>query len=165
MTEEEFVSIRESITPNECGCRIWERGMDKDGYPILYVGGRNVRGNRYALQLQLGRQIASGYLACHTCDTPSCVEVSHLYEGTAYDNSRDKRVRNRLGVHWTTRMPERVARGERKTSIMTEKLVREMRDMYDTHPEMTYQEIADRYGVSRRNTIKVVKRETWRHVG
>ena len=91
--------------------------------------------------------------------------MSHLYEGTAYDNSRDKRVRNRLGVHWTTRMPERVARGERKTSIMTEKLVREMRDMYDTHPEMTYQEIADRYDVSRRNTIKVVKRETWRHVG
>lgn len=164
MTEEEFVSIRDGIAPNACGCRIWERGKDKDGYPILHVKGRSIRGNRYALQLRLGRQIAPGRLACHTCDTPSCVEASHLYEGTYHDNSRDKHTRNRLGVHWTTRMPERVARGERSNSVVTEDLVRKMRCMYDTHPELTYQQIADHYRVSRKNTIKIVKRETWRHI-
>jgi hypothetical protein len=73
------------------GCRIW-RGSTNGaaGYGIVVAGNSRMLAHRLALTLQLGREIRPGMLALHSCDTALCVNPSHLREGTARDNMRDR---------------------------------------------------------------------------
>lgn len=91
-----------SYSQLETGCIIYGRSKDKDGYGWVYVGRTSPSGHpfsekahRIALTLKLERDILDGFLACHTCDNPSCINPAHLYEGTQFDNERDKSVRGR----------------------------------------------------------------------
>lgn len=72
-------------------------GNTKEGHPYgcLNVGGRSTLVHRLSLELSLGRPIATGLFACHTCDVRLCVRPTHLYEGTASDNARDTVSRGR----------------------------------------------------------------------
>lgn len=96
-TKKEFIDLIASIKPDSRGCKIWPRGLDADGYPRIRVEGfKGRRGHRMVLELRLGRDIAEGLLACHHCDVRSCVEESHLYEGTPLQNGTDAKVRGRM---------------------------------------------------------------------
>jgi len=50
--------------------------------------------HRLSLELALGRPLAPGMLACHTCDNPGCIRPSHLYEGSPRANHQDALRRN-----------------------------------------------------------------------
>ena len=101
MTLEEFFSIVESIEPNENGCLIWPKGKTSDGYAQVYIRGiYGNRANRIMLELKLKRKIKDGFLACHTCDNPVCINPEHLWEGTNYHNMKDKQDKRRAkGAH------------------------------------------------------------------
>lgn len=45
--------------------------------------------HRYSLELKLGRQIAEGMVAMHSCDNPRCCNPHHLSEATYAANSED----------------------------------------------------------------------------
>lgn len=72
-------------------CWPWTRYRMANGY------GRHRTGytHRYALELTLGRPLAEGMEACHSCDNPPCCNPAHLFEGTRLDNERDKTVKGR----------------------------------------------------------------------
>lgn len=75
-------------------CWPWLRFRLANGYGR--VAGPNhsmVYAHRMALELSLGRPIATGKMSCHTCDNPPCCNPTHLYEGTAVDNVRDRDAR------------------------------------------------------------------------
>lgn len=44
--------------------------------------------HRYVWEQNNG-PIPSGLLVCHTCDTPRCVNINHLFLGSAKDNTTD----------------------------------------------------------------------------
>jgi hypothetical protein len=84
------------------GCWEWNAGKDKDGYGWFYDGTLrssdkpwNKKAHRVSLTFKLGREISPGMKVCHTCDNPSCVRPSHLYEGTQVQNEKDKVSRGR----------------------------------------------------------------------
>lgn len=117
------------------------------------VDGRKVslRATRVSLELALGRPLAPGLYACHTCDNPPCVNPVHLYEGTATRNMRDAVERRRIAFgerHGMVRLTEsavieiraRVAAGERRNAIAPE------------------------YGVSEGTICDLVAGKTWSHV-
>ena len=94
MTLEEFYRICDNIKPDEYGCLHYP-GAARGFYfrvSIKGEGGRRV--HRLALERKLGRRIRPGYQALHTCDYPSCVQFSHLYEGTHAETMRDRALRN-----------------------------------------------------------------------
>lgn len=67
------------------------------GYRMASGYGRNRHGytHRYALTLALGRPLAPGMEACHTCDNPPCCNPAHLFEGTRLANEQDKTAKGR----------------------------------------------------------------------
>lgn len=75
--EERFLS-RVGEPEGVHGCRIWTGQRWSGGYGIFYVDGRYMGAHRYAWERVHG-PIPDGLVIDHyVCDTPGCVEVSHL---------------------------------------------------------------------------------------
>src|SRR5574341_276784 len=58
---------------------------------------KNLSGHRASWGLFCGA-IPAGLFVLHHCDNPKCVRPDHLYLGTAKDNYRDAKERNRLNI-------------------------------------------------------------------
>jgi len=88
----EWIRKRVVIDP-VTGCWVWQGTCNHRGYGrYKYSTSRGVLTGtvaRLALELAMGRPIASGLFACHRCDNPPCCNGEHLFEGTALDNTRD----------------------------------------------------------------------------
>ena len=134
-------------------CWIWKGSRFDDGYGAFSVRGEripNQRAHRYSLRLKLGREIAPGMLACHTCDTPACVNPAHLYEGSPLQNQRDCALRDR------NHYGERVERPRRK---LTEAQVVEMRHLRAAGA--TQRALAARYGIGPTTVARITKGTAW----
>lgn len=83
--------------PDECWP--WSGNKTSRGYGRLWLGGRPVYAHRLAVVIS-GREMPHARLACHSCDTPLCVNPSHLFVGTWNDNVQDAKAKGRLrGPH------------------------------------------------------------------
>ena len=90
------------LTPEE---RFWSK-VDKSGDCWIWTGYRlpsgygrfNIDGKRVEVASRVAFFWANGAwprFACHHCDNPSCVNPSHLYDGTPATNMRDMVARGR----------------------------------------------------------------------
>jgi len=72
-------------------CWLWRGPTNAKGYGWWSgerVDGRRGLAHRLSLTAAVGCPDESLF-ACHHCDTPACVNPSHLYWGTRKDNARD----------------------------------------------------------------------------
>lgn len=95
MTLEEFFAVVDKIQPNENGCMIWQHRKSSKGYAYPRINGKGKRGHRLSLERKLGRPLKEGMNALHKCDVPSCVNPSHLWEGTQLENIEDRDKKGR----------------------------------------------------------------------
>lgn len=91
--------------PDECW--EWTGTRSPAGYGSFYLAGTVRSAHRAALEMKLGRPIAEGLFACHACDTPWCVNPSHLWEGSAKDNVDDMWRKGRARTRIPTTVSER----------------------------------------------------------
>lgn len=122
-------------------CLLWT-GNTRDGYGQMRIGGRagrTVTATHVALFLRNGDWPEG--IVCHTCDTPACVNADHLFVGTHRDNHQDKARKGRAG------------------KSLNADLVREIRALAGIE---TQDQIAERFGVSRRTIGNVIRRNTWK---
>lgn len=87
-----------AIRNESTGCLEWQRNLNSRGYGKLKRNGRNAYAHRLSLEDKLGRPLAPGMCARHTCDNPPCIEPDHLVEGTKRENVHDMIARGR--AHW-----------------------------------------------------------------
>ena len=90
--QERFEEKYEPVT--ESGCWIWTAQLDKYGYGRIAVDRNSRLAHRIAYKLYRG-EIPKGLHVLHNCDTPSCVNPSHLRVGTHADNMEDRANRKR----------------------------------------------------------------------
>ena len=105
-TEDERFWAKVDRRSNE-ECWEWKAGRNTFGYGAFHPTKRKTVGaHRWSLAKHLGRDLAPGAFACHTCDNPSCVNPGHLYEGTSQDNVDDavSRGRHKHGDRGATKL-------------------------------------------------------------
>lgn len=76
------------------GCLLWTGGKHRDGYGATCYQGRAKKAHRVAWEVANG-PILGGLHVLHRCDTPACINVDHLFLGTAADNARDRSIKGR----------------------------------------------------------------------
>ncbi len=162
-TFERFWSKVHRGGPNECWQ--WLGHVDRDGYGKFRLPTAWTRAHR--LMFSLHHKIDPGPMfVCHTCDTPGCVNPSHLWLGTNKDNLRDASAKGRTcsgDAHWQRKTPERRLCGEKNYhSKLTEEDVLAIREMYG--PGVRQVDLAATYDVSQETISRIVRRKGWRHI-
>lgn len=128
------------------GCLRWTRGLTKDGYAQVSLGGgRQVYAHRFVYELHVAK-IPSGLVIDHLCGNRDCLNHEHMEIVTRAENTR------RGGPVQGTR------NGHAK---LNEEAVREIRRRYGVEPTRV---LAERFGVSPRAIRWVGSGGTWKHV-
>jgi len=136
--------------PQTDGCHLWSGGLSGAGYPQIWDGSKLWAGNRLVLTNKLGRPIATGLFALHTCDNRACVNPEHLYEGTQRQNINDMIERKRH------------AYGERSPrATMSEATALKALRLRGT---MKVPRLARHLNVSTRAIQHIFQRESWTHL-
>lgn len=84
------------------GCWLWEGAYTNDYGELAYKhGGRRlrVRAHRVSYEWHYGA-IPEGMEILHKCDTPACVNPSHLRIGTHRENMNDMAAKGRQSKGW-----------------------------------------------------------------
>ena len=113
--------------------------------------------------------IPPGLHVLHRCDNPPCVRPDHLFIGTHTDNMRDMFAKGRRKTvahsgdrHFFRRFPERVLRGDRHPMAkLTAAKAEAIRTSY-AQGDVTQEELAQRYGVSRPAISAIVTGRRWK---
>lgn len=134
-------------------CWIWLSAKDINGYGRFYAGKFNgkrkyILAHRQSYELTYG-DIKDNLHVCHTCDTPSCVNPSHMFLGVAADNIKDMVSKNRQ------------ARNENHSQAkLTNVEVTEIRKLWGTGHYLQ-REIAEKFGVGRQEIGNIVNKKNW----
>ena len=128
---------------SEGACVPWGGKVDEYGHPTN-------KEHRRLLAAKLGRKLAKGEVARHTCDNPGCVNPDHIIAGTQLDNIRDREERNRT------------ARGERiPWARLTDG---QAENIAALNGVISAQELANVYGVSRKTVHDIWAGRRWNSV-
>lgn len=132
------------------GCVEWTGYVSAQGYGQLMRNGAKLSAHRLAYEQAFG-PIPEGRVIRHSCDNPPCVNPDHLSLGDRGDNARDAvaRRRHKAGI-------------AHHAAKMTDEKVRELRRMRDAG--MTYQGLADHFGLSFSQARAIARREAWKRV-
>ena len=134
------------------GCWLWSRGQTTDGYGTFQMERRTVLAHRASWAIYRGK-LPAGQMVCHRCDTPACVNPSHLFLGSQTENMADMKAKGRADRQFGARNGR---------AILSDDQAREILDLkglgFGQRP------IARSYGVSDSTVSRIIRRESFPHV-
>jgi len=120
------------------GCWYWIASTDSSGYGIFRLNGFLEKAHRLSFKWSTGNQ--PKFCILHTCDTPSCVNPEHLFEGTRKDNNKDRDDKKRHVSNYG------YSEGPSGTRAFSEVKVKEIRKLRNSG--LIYTELAEQFNVS-----------------
>lgn len=139
---EKFMS---RVKKDSNGCWVWTGQLQKSGYGICGRMKNRTRAHRLSYQLFIG-DIPAGLNVLHHCDNPPCVNPSHLYAGTNWENSQD-RVRRDRGIRGVRHPSAKITEDDARAIFVDRR---------------TQKEIAAAYGICKAAVYYVKIGHSWR---
>lgn len=141
--------LREHAVYDRFDCLAWPYGISEEGYAKVALDARWVNAARVMCEIAHGAPPTSRHQAAHLCGKghQACVNPQHLYWATPVENVADQLM------HGTR--PRGEGRGNAK---LTEAKVRQIRSLALSMPQ---NDIAVRFGISKQQVSKIVRRERW----
>ena len=125
-------------------CIIGRGSKCKDGYLQIKREGKNKLEHRLAWS-DIHGPIPEGMYVCHHCDTPSCINLEHLFLGTQKQNMQDAARKGRI------------ARGTKhRSNKLSEEDVRKIRIT-----EGSSRVIGRLFRVSQTRVLHIKKKKSW----
>ena len=106
-----------------------------------------ITAHRFSYKLHHG-DIPDGMMVCHRCDVPNCVNPEHLFLGSALDNVQDMIHKQRRNIAHTP-------------NKLTAEIVRQIRAEKN---QMSYSQLAAKFGICISMAHSIVHRKTWSHI-
>ena len=140
-------------SPELGNCWHWKGFKNRQGYGEFFFNGKKRSAHRCSWRIFNG-EIPDGLFVCHSCDNPSCVNPSHLFIGSAKDNSRDMVLKGR--------QPHQ--RGELcgRAKLKNHQVI-EIRRRYN-FGGTTMRKLASEFGVACSKICYIVNRKYWNHI-
>jgi hypothetical protein len=138
------------------GCWLWA-GVAPNGYGYLSVDDRDTLAHRFSWELHRG-PIPTGMHVLHRCDTPACVNPTHLFLGTHADNMADMAAKGRAGQLGKPGL-RGAANGH---AILTEEQAESV--LIRVGAGETQAAVASDLGVSRQVVWLIVHGKSWAHL-
>jgi hypothetical protein len=144
-----------SHVPELGACWLWTGAHLPDGRGSFRFEDRSEYAATVAYILTYGPLTADKPCVLHKCDGGNlcCVRPDHLFAGTKADNVTDMHAKGRSTTVGETHPQAK----------LTEATVAQARARYAAGG-ISYQALADRFGVSLDTMYKAVRRKTWAHV-
>ena len=156
------------VKTDENGCWIWQGARFPNGYGVMSYFGKARPAHRVSWELANDREFPAGMYACHSCDNKLCVNPDHIVAGTPAGNVKQAWKARRAGKPSGDPSPaltkhERWEKfGDRRRKL-TEAQVREMKRIRDEEG-ISYQKIADRFGVTEGAARMAIQGKRWGHL-
>lgn len=140
-------------------CWLWIGALDGKGYGKFHTTDdrKQHQAHRFVWKLLRG-PISNNLWVLHRCDVRRCVRPSHLFLGTAQDNTNDMMMKGRHRTAPSGAIGER--HGHAK---LTEVQALELRGLYATG-EYSVPFLAREYGVSINTVIRAATGALWKHL-
>ena len=129
------------------GCWEWSAEITKTGYGRYVIDKVGYKVHRLAWMFATGEDPGELYVL-HRCHNRRCVNIEHLYLGNHNQNMRDMVKSGRVSKGETHRFAK-----------ITEQTAREI---YES--EGSYNQLADRFGVSYSLVYRIKNKRTWNHL-
>ena len=95
MHERLMLQIMPQVIIDDNGCWLWQGRTDKDGYGVIWTGGKTVKVHRIVYQAH-GNELPDDKLLCHNCDIKNCCNPKHVFVGTNEINIMDAVLKGKL---------------------------------------------------------------------
>lgn len=143
--------VKEFTILVDYSCHVFVGHTDECGYGRIGNKGKLVRIHRYRWEQHNG-PIPNGMCVCHTCDTPACHNIDHLFLGTHKENMED-----------CARKGRRDNRGSRGPSSKLDEM--KVLDIWKRIKSgETCYSIARNYKVTGETILAIKNGHTWNHV-
>lgn len=154
-TDEEIrACLLRNYIETESGCWEWQASRSRKGYGTMGRDGKSVLAHRVSMEI-LGGQVPGELQVCHHCDNPPCINPRHLFVGTNADNVQDKMGKGR---HVTNPL----VGSNCPWATLDEPTVLSIYEM--AWRDVSQEEVARRFRVSRSKVDKIKHGATWSHV-
>jgi hypothetical protein len=127
-------------------CLLWDGPKSGKGYGVIGWLGRQIYIHRLVYSLHHPDEELK--IIRHSCDTPNCWHINHLFNGTTQDNVDDKVAKQR-----------HIFGSDNYNTVLSETDISIIRS--DTRK---LREIAAEYGVVPATICYIKARKTWKHV-
>lgn len=137
------------------GCWLWVGGArNPAGYGQFKFNGKQIAAHRFSYAVTHNDD-PQGFVICHHCDNPQCVNPDHIYKGTATDNAADRENRGRSN---------RPVGENRSDTKLTNAQVLRMRELYSNGEQSIYG-LSSKFGVVAQNVHEIVTGKLYKSVG
>lgn len=138
-------------------CLLWAGKVGSHGYGYLQLDRRTVLAHRLAFAIASGLDVHTmGGVVLHSCDTPLCVEPTHLSLGTHAANTADMIAKDRHlhGPDWFA--------ANKGLTKLTPEIVAYCREHYvPRHKEFGARALARRFNVAHPQIVRAVQGKSW----